>query len=253
MDVKKRNFKIVIALLIIVALVPIFFIMKEVLYWKLLARDIEEKNSTMSASELETKLIEELEKTALNINNSSYNTVFEVCDDIESDVNKETDYLMIYYELLKSDNPNATNPYEGYILACITQNNTLPERVYIPCFKVESDDNGKVKNITYPYGGYFGYSGSPWGHLESFLKELYKVERPVGSIKYFKDKYENFPFEGKSHNYDSKEINIFCTDNDFGATVLSQIYNNEGYNLSDFEIKQDLINKKVNVTFESWN
>ena len=32
-------------------------------------------------------------------------------------------------------------------------NKSKPERVYIPCFKVESDDNGKVKNITYPYGG----------------------------------------------------------------------------------------------------
>ena len=142
MEVSKRKFIIIITIAIVVALLPIILIMQEVLYWQLLVKDSEKKISQINADELETKLIEELEKTDLNIDNSVYDITFAVCDS-DNNNNKDILYLNLLYELSQD-----TNPYDGYILACITEKGKdIPEHIYIPYFKIDSDNNGKVKNI----------------------------------------------------------------------------------------------------------
>lgn len=246
MEVNKRKFKIIIVLLVIIALIPPVVIMKEVMYWKLLAKDTEEKITQINASELETKLIEELEKTKLNVDNKSFNTTFAICD--SDNINAETSYLTIYCELL-----GITNPYEGYILACITENKTeLPERVYIPCFKVESDSNGKVQNIIYVDGNYFGIGRDLNNIVNNILREQYGIKSySIESVKHFRDKYKNFPFGEAHYNY-LKDINIYVTDDEFGASVLSTLCNDLGYNISEFEIKADLRYDKVQIPISSW-
>ena len=104
---------------------------------------IRNKLSQINVEELETKMIEELEKTPLNINTSEFNTTIGTLDKVEES-NKGKNNLFggvkANYEL--SGN---LNTFKSYISAYIIgQNNEL---IIIPCFKIESDSNGNFKSI----------------------------------------------------------------------------------------------------------
>lgn len=253
MKVNKRKFIIIIVIAIILVLIPPVVIMKEVMHWKLLAKDTDKKISQIEASELETKLMEKLKNSKLNVEDNSFDVVFEVCDKDIVDNNKNSNFLTIYYDLLKNQYSNSTNPYEGYILACVTQKNSkVPERVFIPCFKVESDSKGKVQNIKYVGSDYFGIGRDLSNIINDILREQYGVKSySIDSVRYFRDKYQNFPFGERHYNY-SKDMKIYVTDDDFGAKVLSTLCKNSGYTLSEYEIKYDLKYDKVKMSLTSW-
>lgn len=248
MEVSKRKFIIIITIAIIVALLPIILIMQEVLHYQFLVKDSEKKISQINADELETKLIEELEKTELNIDNSLYNITFAVCDSDNN--NKDIVYLNLLYELSQN-----TNPYDGYILACITEKGKdIPEHIYIPYFKIESDNNGKVKNITYFYDAYYGIddNGNTAKILDNILKKEYGMKSSsIDSVRYFRDRYENFPF-GETHRNYTKDMDIYMTDEDFGASFFSTICKNAGYNINEIKVKNDLSQGELKMKMASW-
>lgn len=228
MKVSKRKFIVIITIMIVIAIIPIIAIIKDFMHWTLLAKDTEKKISQINASEFETKLIKELENSKLNIDNTSFDISFEIGDK--------------YFPA----------PYEGYILASIKQKNeAYGNRVFIPFFKIESDNNGKVQNITYIYSDYFGIGKDLVNTVDKILQEQYGIKGSLEWIKNYSNKYYNFPFGAISDN-DMKDMSIFVTDEEFGASVLSKLCKSAGYTMSESEIKYDIRNNKAKITMNSW-
>ena len=142
MKVNKRKFIIIIILLLVLVLIPPVMIIKEVVYWKTLANDTEKKLNQINITELEDKLIAELEQSSINVDNSLFTTEFTVCRDDTYD--EAALYLELYYGLNELN-----NPYDGWILACIKENKEVPKRLYIPLYKIEgkSEGSSNVFNI----------------------------------------------------------------------------------------------------------
>lgn len=126
-NIKKKNLKIVgIVIGIIIILVGLFFLIKTI-STNMKINETKEKLSQINAEELKTKLIEELEKTDLNV-------------DFELDT-MSVDTIVTEGE----------DELEGFTVMSIMafKNNKVVGAVEIPCFKIESDNNGKLKNIEY--------------------------------------------------------------------------------------------------------
>lgn len=186
---KKKTIKIIIAIiLIIVAIIVGIMITNSIVNDKNI-KETEEKLSQIDAKELEAKLIEELEKTELNVNIELSNGVV---------LTKFTE----------------TKQFEGYISAQIlglNQNNY--GAVIIPCFKIESDSNGKFKNIEYINLNYSSIRETIRKIIQKTFKESYDIE-----LFKMNDKYS----ERFNKGYKSKG-NIFIDDKDFGIAIMNKI------------------------------
>lgn len=126
-NIKKKNLKIVgIVIGIIIILVGLFFLIKTI-STNMKINETKEKLSQINAEELKTKLIEELEKTDLNVD-LTLDSMF-----VDTIVAEGEDEL------------------EGFTVMSIMafKNNKVVGAVEIPCFKIVSDSNGKLKNIEY--------------------------------------------------------------------------------------------------------
>ena len=128
-NIKKKNLKIVgIVIGIIIILVGLFFLVQTI-STNIKISETKEKLSQINAEELKTKLIEELEKTDLNVD-LTLDSMF-----VDTIVTEGEDEL------------------EGFTVMSIMafKNNKVAGAVEIPCFKIESDSNGNFKNIEYVY------------------------------------------------------------------------------------------------------
>ncbi len=127
--IKKKTLKIVgIVIGIIIIIIGLFFLIQSI-STNMKIGETEEKLSQINAEELNSKLIEELEKTDLNVD-LTLDTMF--VDTIFSEGEDEL---------------------EGFTVMSIIafKNNNVIGRIEIPCFKIESDSNGNFKNIEYVY------------------------------------------------------------------------------------------------------
>ena len=246
MKVSKRKFIIILILLILLILIPPVMIIKEVVYWKALANDTEKKLNQISITELEDKLIAELENSSLNVDNSLFTTEFEVCRTGVYDT--EAGFLSAYYNLYYSN-----NPYEGWLLACMTENKENPKRVYIPLYKIEgkSENSNNVFNIKYITGLSPIYDDSEISEILSrILREQYNVNsNSIGSVKYFKDKYISFPLEG-AYTSLKEAPEIAYSNDEFLDEVAFELLNNDGYRFSEFETENILNDLELN--YWSW-
>lgn len=246
MKVSKRKFIIILILLILLILIPPVMIIKEVVYWKALANDTEKKLNQISITELEDKLIAELENSSLNVDNSLFTTEFEVCRTGVYDT--EAGFLSAYYNLYYSN-----NPYEGWLLACMTENKKNPKRVYIPLYKIEgkSENSNNVFNIKYISGLSPIYDDSEISEILSrILREQYNVNsNSIGSVKYFKDKYISFPLEG-AYTSLKEAPEIAYSNDEFLDEVAFELLNNDGYRFSEFETENILNDLELN--YWSW-
>lgn len=141
--IKRNTIKIISIIIAILLIVAVSAVIIGVVMPNIKRNQIRNKLSQINVEELETKIIEELEKTPLNINTSEFNTTIGTLDKVEES-NKGKNNLFggvkANYEL--SGN---LNTFKNYISAYIIgQNNEL---VIIPCFKIESDSNGNFKSI----------------------------------------------------------------------------------------------------------
>lgn len=246
MKVSKRKFIIILILLILLILIPPVMIIKEVVYWKALANDTEKKLNQISITELEDKLIAELENSSLNVDNSLFTTEFEVCRTGVYDT--EAGFLSAYYNLYYSN-----NPYEGWLLACMTENKKNPKRVYIHLYKIEgkSENSNNVFNIKYISGLSPIYDDSEISEILSrILREQYNVNsNSIGSVKYFKDKYISFPLEG-AYTSLKEAPEIAYSNDEFLDEVAFELLNNDGYRFSEFETENILNDLELN--YWSW-
>ena len=249
MKVNKRKFIIIIILLLVLVLIPPVMIIKEVVYWKTLANDTEKKLNQINITELEDKLIAELEQSSINVDNSLFTTEFTVCRDDTYD--EAALYLELYYGLNELN-----NPYDGWILACIKENKEVPKRLYIPLYKIEgkSEGSSNVFNIKHaqPNHHIWKNENELFNVLKKVLKQ-YKInleKHSLYNIAYKREYYEGFPIRSHIHRY-SNGPDIIYTDYKFYNEVMFKLYNEYGnYNLNKYEA-QDLA-ESFNLHYDSW-
>lgn len=224
MKVNKRKFIIIVfAILIVVVISSIIgFVIP-----KIQLNQIKSELGEIKSKELETKIIEELEKTSININTQAEHTVFGTYNELENNTENQTLEVCIsgmglYYEMSEEE-----NPYINYISAYITKEYTSDEEsfgiVVVPCFKIESDDNGNFKSIKY-------INNRLNTNMEDIIFKVLKDEYNIN----IKQKYKT----ELSHN-DKDKIEIYSNNNevliDVTNKIQSRVYTNE-----DIEnIKQD--------------
>lgn len=120
MLIKKNVIKIIVGIVVAIAVIVGGIFAFQFISTNSKIKDTEEKLSQINAKELETKLIESLKKSKLYVGATS--------DDGE----------LVWTEF---ENVN------GLVMAKIQS--TKNEYINIPCFKIESDNNGKVKSIIF--------------------------------------------------------------------------------------------------------
>lgn len=141
--IKRNTIKIVSIIVAIILIIAISAVIIGVVMPNIKRNQITNELSQIKVEELQAKMIEELEKTPLNINTNELHTTIGTLDKAEES-NKGKSNLFggvkANYELTGN-----LNSFKSYISAYIIgQNNEL---IIIPCFKIESDSNGNFKSI----------------------------------------------------------------------------------------------------------
>lgn len=172
---KKKSIIIGIVVMFIIAVIAIGIVISKSLINNSNIKKIEEKLSEINSNELQSKLIEELEETPLNVNTPSITTTFgnnliEIMNGRYSN-NKAPIY---YYDMMFYNNKNE----EDYVFAIYFDKNNNETSLSIPCFKIESDSNGNFKNIISPVtnGGSFAVGKNVWTAFTNVLENEYNID-----------------------------------------------------------------------------
>lgn len=216
-EIKKGTIKIIVisSVTVIVAVALIVGIIFGIKIKR--KNDMKEKINQINAQELQEELIKELEKSPININNPSVKTRFKVAvEDPNVEISDDKIIVGDNADLLNSgmsisysfteDPPR----YVGYITAFITyEPNTKSslKGVAIPCFKIESNSNGKFKNIIFAYKDDFGIADTVYNILKNLLKEKYDVDITVLE-------YDDYIVDSRG---------IYYTDKEFAVDIIKTI------------------------------
>lgn len=219
-QVKKRNVIIAVAILlvVIIGVVATIFVIPN-----MKISQTHKKLSEINAEELETKIIQKLETSPINVSTSSISTTFKVN-------NEEPSGTGILYEASA----------KSYKFINISIKGTITEFISIDCCKIESNDNGTVKSIE------FIEPSVNSGECDLIAEIVYDTIKNVLETEYNIDtsiisslRYKNNPKIKFSFNKDEKTI--VMSDYEWGVTVLKTISNN-----SDKSFNEKTYNNEVN-------
>ena len=133
------------------------------------------KLSKINAKEFESKIIEELKNTSLNINSSTGKTYFGTLNDYDNEASK-TIKAWISLAKLKEDNYKSNyEDLERFIYAYILENNS-DNYIIVPLFKIESDNNGNFKKIIYTFDSEMPLTNKTGNAFKKVLKEQYNIK-----------------------------------------------------------------------------
>ncbi len=228
-SVNKKILRIVIGIIITIVIVILGVFASKGISTNIKIKETETTLSQINVKELENKLIEELKQTNLNVNTSNYKTIFGTLEELENVGEKEENiytFLITSHQLF-SNNGETSNLQPDFISAYIidTNSNTSARVVSIPLFKIESDNNGKFKNIIYTERA-LKESIVP-SIIEKVLKDEYGIDMLiVGNEKY-----------NKMFNklFNSDIATIYYYPKDFFVNVLEEIKGNTITNANIYE------------------
>lgn len=252
---KKKIIKILVAVIVSI----IIMVLGILSIPNIKIKSASKKLSNINAQELQLKIIERLEKSPLNINTETTKTEFRTLDSTKTELEE---VIEIGYSVADSYNNNVLNngkkedrPYEKFISAYIYNKEKNSIGVAIPCFLIESDDNGNVKRIEY----WDDYNDSNFigaiiqQEIENVLKVEYNIDTKVVNDLVYKGykKNRNINFE---RSY--RKIRMSYNNEEFLVNTFKTIHNNMGsnYGTYDFSLsreKDDVTGKyryKVDVT-----
>lgn len=149
--IKRNTMKIISIIISILLIIAVSVIIISVVIPNIKKNQIRNKLSQIDVEELQTKMIEELENTSLNINTDEFNTIIGTFDKVEESYKGENaDKIFLGVKAIYELTNNLDN-FKSYVSAYIIgQNNEL---IIIPCFKIESDSNGNFKSIKCKHSG----------------------------------------------------------------------------------------------------
>lgn len=144
--IKRNTIKIISIIIAILLIVAVSAVIIGAVIPNIKRNQTKNKLSQINVEELQIKMIEELEKTPLNINTNELNTTFGTLEEVEES-SREKNINQYIFSGVKANYELSGNldSFKSYISAYIIgQNNEL---IIIPCFKIESDSNGNFKSI----------------------------------------------------------------------------------------------------------
>lgn len=194
-NIKKKNLKIVgLVIGIIIIFVGLFFLVQTI-FTNIKISETKEKLSQINAEELKTKLIEELEKTDLNVD-LTLDSMF-----VDTIVTEGEDEL------------------QGFTIMSIMafKNNKVAGAVEIPCFKIESDSNGNFKNIEYVYTRPLN-THIIAETVENVFKNTYNIDFTIEN---------NSKYNTTFNQFFVNEGTITTVNDDFFLAIISRINNTE--------------------------
>ena len=176
---KKKSIKIIVIIIIIAILVIGGIFIVKMIKENNEIKETENKISSIKAEELQTEIINALGETEINLNTGNYSTI---CKD--TSIIEETEY----------QNKELMEKLNGFVVAGIKANNNYSQGiVIIPLFKIESDNKGYVKNISYisTTSNYYEISEIIQNTIESVLKEKYSIDTMITGNKKYNVKYNS--------------------------------------------------------------
>lgn len=194
MLVKKKTLKIAIIVAVaLIILIAIGLALAPKIKIAMQIKQTEDKLSKINAKELETKIIDELKSTQLNVSNININTK-------QAGLSMSTEFT-------------DSKTFPGYTSAIITGNwkNGNIDKFEIPCFKIKKDSNGNFINIEY---------------IEKLWKDKYIIRGAVQDV--FENEY-NINFHAYDYEFkerffkDNKSATITFSGNDFYLFVVGLI------------------------------
>lgn len=148
MSIKRSTIKIIIAVIVLAIIIAVLV---GVVIPILRVNQVKNKLSKINAQELQTKIIEQLEKSPINIDTETIETEFRKLDSTKTELDN---IMKLGYLAVESYNTNVVGvkkevdkPYEYFISAYIVDKNNDSIGAAFPCFNIESDSNGNVKSI----------------------------------------------------------------------------------------------------------
>lgn len=228
---KSKVFFILTILAIIIVLV-IGIVIVNIMKPKILVSQTEKKISQIDASQLQEKIIEELKNTALNINKSQIKTDFQVCD-----INRK-DYFCENIAFDSIFYAPSENYFDNFVFATITKDKQ-ENFLYIPCFKITSDSNGKVKNIEYLCSDHYDIYIIIEKSINKVLKDVYNLNTPIENVSY---KY--------GYNQSNTYVDWLKIDKkDYRYEIISIITQKDKNSIKEIEQKD---NSSI-INISSWN
>lgn len=217
-EIKKKNIKIVIAIVILIIVIILGICLVPLISSSIVIKETQEKLRNINAEELQNQIIAELEHSDLNIDMTADSIKIETVID----------------EGIR---------FKGYTTAKIgcLQNGTVVGVMEIPCFKINSDNNGKFKSIEYTQE--FMKKSIIDDVVRKIFKNNYDLEN-FDEIRGSKKYRERFNANGTSGE-------IYCSDNEFFIIILKRLkkgFNN--YSVNDYNYHKDLFDglKKYQTT-----
>lgn len=196
--IKKRTLKILGIVILVVAVIIVAVFLTHFILTSIKINQTEKKLSQINAEELQTKIIEKLKETPMNINLSYGNQMImtEFVDNYE-DTNGYVTALILYTK--------GTNIYNG-------------EGVAIPCFKIESDSNGNFKDIKYIYASFDSIVNEA---VERVFKDEYNIDVVITNNARYNSHFRSFSFDNS--------LKIIRTNEDFLESVVKKITDEDDY------------------------
>lgn len=194
-SVNKKALKIFIGIIIAILIIVVGIFASQYISTSIKIAKTEKKLSEIDSTELQSKLIEELKNSKLYLNLDTGNIYVGTMFD-EGIAFK--DYITVSYLGIKNGNPVGA--------------------VEIPCFKINSDNNGKFKSIEYTERT-VDKTIVP-GIVEKVFKDNYDVDlKIVGNTRY--NKKFNKDIRGYTH-----KGKIYVDDDNFYIAILESVNDN---------------------------
>lgn len=196
--IKKKKLKILGIIILVIGVIIATVFLTRFILTNIKINNTEKELSQINAEELQTKIIEKLKETPMNINLSYGNQ-------------------MIITEFV--DNYEETN---GYVTALIlyTKGGNIynSEGVSIPCFKIESDSNGNFKNIKYIYASFDSIVNEA---VERVFKDEYNIDVVITNNARYNSHFRSSGFDNS--------LKIIRTNEDFLESVVKKITDEDDY------------------------
>ena len=223
---KKRTIKVVIILVAIILIgIGGYYVLNNIKMDNEI-KETEQKIRNIDASELQDNLINAFKKTNINLQGNGYYATF-------GDAYGLTRMI--------SDDKTFSETYLGDFICVgfLVSDNSENGLAVIPLFKIESDSNGKVKNILYLDISTKVYELSELvkNTVEQVLKDKYNIDTVLrGNSKYNLKYNSSLNYENTKSSKLYKNLSIYGTSDTIIKKVINKIVGYEDYYGSELKV-----------------